>query len=61
MTLDVEIFYPSISENLFQETTNFAKDIVGISDTDLSVVKQAKKTRSLMIIKHGLKVQEKRN
>ena len=61
MTLDVEIFYPSISENLFQETTNFAKDIVGISDTDLSVVKQAKKTPSLMIIKHGLKIQEKRN
>ena len=48
--LDVEIFYPSISENLFQETTNFAKDIVGISDTDLSVVKQAKKTPFLMII-----------
>ena len=40
----VESFYPSISENLFQETINFAKDITDISDTELSIVMQARKT-----------------
>ena len=44
MNFAEESFYPSISENLFQEAINFAKDMVNISDTELSVVKQARKT-----------------
>ena len=40
----VEIFYPFTSENLFQETINFGKDIVDISDTQLSIIMQARKT-----------------
>ena len=44
VNFDVERFYPSISENLFQEGTNFAKDKIDISDTELSIVMQARQT-----------------
>ena len=39
MNFDIESFYPSITENLF----HFAKDIVVISNTELSIVLQARK------------------
>ena len=44
VNFDVESFYPSITENLFQEAINFAKNIVDISNTELSIVMQARKT-----------------
>ena len=33
-----------MSENVFKETISFAKDIVDISDTELSITMQARKT-----------------
>ena len=59
MNFAEESFYPSISENLFQEAINFAKDMVNILDTELSVVKQARKTS--MMIYLGLNFQEMKN
>ena len=44
VSFDVETFYPFITENLFQEAINFAKDTVDISNTELSIVMQARKT-----------------
>lgn len=40
----MESFYPSVTENLFQEASNFANDKVDISNTELSLVMQARKT-----------------
>ena len=61
VNFDVESFYPSITENLFQEAINFARNIVDISNTELSIVMQARKTLLFMMIHHGLNVQEMRN
>ena len=44
VNFDVESFYPSITENLSQEAINNANDIVDISNTELSIVMQARKT-----------------
>ena len=38
MNFDVESFYPSITKNLFHEAINFDKDMVDISNTDLSAL-----------------------
>ena len=40
---DVENFYPSISSNLFKESIEFARQLIGISADDLSIIMQAKK------------------
>ena len=41
---DVESFQPSISLNLFQQTIDFAREKVGIIDTDILIILQARKT-----------------
>ena len=41
---DVENFYPSISSNLFRESIEFARQFIHISDDDLSIIMQARKT-----------------
>ena len=60
VNFDVERFYPSISENLFQEGTNFAKDKIDISDTELSIVLQARHFFPTLIY-YGLNFQEMTN
>ena len=40
----MESFYPSLSSNLFEETIEFARQFIQISDHDLSIIMQAKKT-----------------
>ena len=46
---DVENFYPSISGNLFKESVEFARQFIQISDDDLSIIKQARKTLFLKL------------
>ena len=41
---DVENFYPSISSNLFKESIEFTRQFIHISDNDLSIIMQARKT-----------------
>ena len=41
---DVENVYPSISSNLFKETIKFPRQFIHISDDDLSIIMQARKT-----------------
>ena len=52
---DVENFYPSISGNLFKESVEFARQFIQISDDDLSIIKQARKTLFLKLQHPGLK------
>ena len=40
----MENFYPSISSNLFKESVEFARHFIQISDDDLSIIMQARKT-----------------
>ena len=40
---DVENIYPSISSNLFKESIEFARQVIHISDDDLSIIMQARK------------------
>ena len=44
MVLDIEIFYPSITERLFTNAIRFAKQITEISDYDMSLINQSRKT-----------------
>ena len=44
MNFDRESFYPSITENAFQEAMNFAEERVDISNTELPIVTQVRKT-----------------
>ena len=41
---DIENFYPSISLELFNEALNFAKTLTDVSETDVSIMMQARKT-----------------
>ena len=41
---DIESFYLSISLNLFQQVIDFAREKVDITDTDISIMMQARKT-----------------
>ena len=43
-TNDEENFYPSISSNIFKESNEFARQFIQISDNDLSIIMQARKT-----------------
>ena len=44
INFDVENFYPSISEKLVMDALNFAKSSVNITDQDLSIIMQSRKT-----------------
>ena len=44
VNFDIESFYPSISLNLFQQAINFPWEKVRITDTDISIITQARKT-----------------
>ena len=52
---DVENFYPSISSNLFKESIEFARQFIHISDDDLSIIMQARKTLLFEGITHLIK------
>ena len=44
MLFDIEGFYPSIIERLFINAIQFAKQITEISDYDMSLINQSRKT-----------------
>ena len=44
MVFDIESFYPSITECLFTNAIQFAKQITEISDCDMSLINQSRKT-----------------
>ena len=44
IVLDIESFDPSISEDLFKSTIQFAKESIDISDDNLSLINQGWKT-----------------
>ena len=44
LCFDVENLYPSISSNLFKKSIKFARQFIQISDNDLSIIVQARKT-----------------
>ena len=43
-TFDVESFYPSISSNLFESAISFAKEYTIITDDDIGIIMQSRKT-----------------
>ena len=43
MVLDIENFYPSISENLFKKAIQYAKNIVEILDHDMVIINHSQK------------------
>ena len=44
MQFDIDSFYPSISADLFDKALDFARQFVDISDLELSIIKQARRT-----------------
>ena len=44
MVFDIESSYPSITERLFNNAIQFAKQITEISDYDMSLINQSRKT-----------------
>ena len=44
MVFDIESFYPSITERLFTNAIRFAKQITKISNYDMSLINQSRKT-----------------
>ena len=44
MAFDIESFYPSITELLFTNAVQFAKQITEVSNHDMSLIKQSRKT-----------------
>ena len=44
IVFDIESFYPSISEDLFKSAIQFAKESIDISDYNLSLINQGRKT-----------------
>ena len=44
LQFDIENFYPSISVELFNNAIDFAKQHVAISDSDLAIIAQARRT-----------------
>ena len=44
MVFDIESFYPSISEDLFNEALSFAKTKVNITDQEISIITQSRNT-----------------
>ena len=43
VNFNIESFYPSISLNLFQQAIDFVREKVDITDTDNSIIMQARK------------------
>ena len=43
MVFDIEIFYPSISENLFIKAIQFARQITEITEEDINLIMEARK------------------
>ena len=43
MVFDIESFYPSITERLFTNAIQIAKQITKISDYDMSLINQSRK------------------
>ena len=41
---DIESFYPSITAELFQKAVDFAKQHIAISDSDLNIIMQSRRT-----------------
>ena len=44
MVFDIESFYPSISDSLFMKAIQFANLMTEISDEDISLIMQGRKT-----------------
>ena len=44
VNFDVEKVYPSISMKLFTDSVKYAKNLIDITDQDLAVIIQARKT-----------------
>ena len=44
MVFDIESFYPSISEKLFNDAIHFAKQVVEIPDHDMTIINHARKS-----------------
>ena len=44
VVFDIESFYPSISEDLFNEALSFAKTKVNITDQEMSIIRQSRNT-----------------
>ena len=44
MVFDIESFYPSISEKLFNEAIQYAKNIVEIPDHDMTIINHSRKS-----------------
>ena len=44
VVFDIESFYPSISEDLFNEALSFAKTKVNITDQEMSIITQSRNT-----------------
>ena len=44
VNFDIESSYPSISSNLFQQAIDFAREKVEITDTNISIIMQTRKT-----------------
>ena len=53
MIFDIESFYPSISQNFFIKAIQFARQINEITDEDINLRIQARKTLFLMTEHHG--------
>ena len=56
---DIESFYPSISEDLFKSSIQFAKKSIDISDYNLSLINQAQQT--LLLHKNATRVKKEGN
>ena len=44
MKFDIVDFYPSITEELFRKSFEYAKSLVEISDNELKIIKHARKS-----------------
>ena len=58
VNFDVKNFYPSISMKLFTDSIKYARNLIEITDKDLLIIMQARKTLLLQAQNHGLKNQE---
>ena len=61
IVFDIGSFYPSISEDLFKRAIQFAKESIDITDYNLSIINQARKTllfheNTPWVKKEGMKI-----
>ena len=57
MVFDIESFYPSISETLFKEAIQYAKNIVEIPGHDMVIINHSR--RSLLFCENKLQIKKK--